>query len=149
MARHSGDQWNQTHLPTAGPYIRNMIPKGTEKAVAFEVFRNARRICVAGLRGKRGVVSIIVHWVDRDDELMLDVGGLDSETRESLTWVRKPLAIGDERVLRVLVRVAPTRVRRELHSKLFEAKHEKVWLRTTAKKYGYKLVRSAHPAQSR
>ena len=126
-----------------------MIPKGTEKAVAFEVLHNARRICVAGLRGKRGVVSIIVHWVDRGDELMLDVGGLDSETRESLTWVRKPLAIGDELVIRVLESVATTRVRRELHCKLFEAKHKKAWLRTTAKKYGYKLVRSAHPAQSR
>jgi hypothetical protein len=44
---------------------------------------------------------------------MLDVGGLDSETRESLTWVRKPLAIGDELVIRVLGIVAttsPTRV---------------------------------------
>ena len=123
-----------------------MIPKGTGKAVAFEVFRNARRVCVAGLLGKRGVVSIIVHWVDRDDELMLDVGGLDSETRESLTWVRKPLAIGDELVIRVLESVRTTRVRRESHSKPFEAKHEKAWLRTTAKKYGYKLVRRTHPA---
>ena len=53
--------------------------------MAFEVLRNARRVCVAGLRGKRGVVSIIVHWTDRDDDLMLQVGGLESESRESLT----------------------------------------------------------------
>jgi hypothetical protein len=98
-----------------------MIPEGIEKAVAFEVFRNGRRVCVAGLRGKRGVVSIIVHWVDRDDESMLDVGGLDSETRESLTWVKKPLAIGDELVIRVLESVATTRVRRELHANVYHS----------------------------
>ena len=85
-----------------------MVPKVTGKAVAFEVFRNARRVCVAGLRGKRGVVSIIVHWTDRDDELMLQVGGLDSETRESLSWVTKSLATGDELFVRVVESVATT-----------------------------------------
>ena len=126
-----------------------MIPKETGKAVAFEVFRNARRVCVVGLDGKRGVVSIIVHWTDRDGELMLQVGGLDSETRERLTWVTKPLAIRDELVIRVVESVATTRARRELHADLFEAKHERAWLRATAKKYGYKLVRGARPPQSR
>jgi hypothetical protein len=93
------------------------------------------------------VVSIIVHWTDRDGDA--SGGGLDSETRESLTWVTKPLAIGDELVIQVVESVATTRVRRELCAELFEAKHERACLRATAKKYGYKLVRGAHPPQSR
>jgi hypothetical protein len=88
-----------------------MVPDYNGKAVAFEVLRNARRLCVAGLRGEKGVVSIIVHWTDRDNELMLQVGGLETETPESVTWSRKPLAIGDELVIRVVENGVPTRVR--------------------------------------
>jgi len=126
-----------------------MNSHGSERPVAFEVSRNGRRVCVAGLRGRRGVVSIIVHWVDRDDELMLQVGGLDSETRESLTWAVKPLAVGDELAIRVLKTAATTRVQqRQLQTKLFDVRLQKAQLRAMAKKQGYKLVKLARPAKS-
>jgi hypothetical protein len=130
--------------------LANMAHDRDGRTVAFEVLRNTGRVCVAGLRGRRGVVSIIVHWTDRDDELMLEVGGLDAEARESITWAKKPLSIGDELVIRVIGDAATTRARsRKKLVEQLEAKHEQAWLRVTAKKYGFKLVRGAHPHKSR
>lgn len=113
--------------------------------VAFQVVRNGRSVCIAGLRGKPGVVSTILHWADRQggDEIRLQVGGLDSATQEHLIWANRSLQIDDEVIVRVVENARTTRVRsREKRDDKAAQAQEKKWLRATAKKYGYELVKS-------
>jgi hypothetical protein len=83
--------------------------------VAFDVFLNGERLCVAGV-GEFGVLTACVTWValapaklDRlkaegaleqaQTELTLDVGGLRSDERASslhMRWTDTPLRVGDE-----------------------------------------------------
>ena len=115
------------------------------KGIAFMVFRNGRSVCTAGLGGKPGVLTAILDWVQRQgpDELSLHVGGLDSATQQHVIWTRQPLRIGDEVAIRILENVKPTRVRARTKrlTKKSREQQEKAWLRKTAKKNGYKLVK--------
>ncbi len=83
-------------------------------SIAFQVECNGDRVCVAGLRGRPGVVTVILHSVLRPDgqELVLDVGGLDSGTATHVTWDTRELAAGDEITVRVVENLRPTRIKR-------------------------------------
>jgi len=64
---------------------------------AFEVSVNGERLCSAGI-GDDGVLTTIVSWLARPSggSMHLEVGGLISQTKEHVTWVRqKPLSLGD------------------------------------------------------
>lgn len=82
--------------------------------IAFEVSLNGKRACTAGVESGNGVLHTTVTWVRRkaprrkvglDEELRLDVGGLDSTARidgEFLDWIEQPLRTGDRIQIRVL-----------------------------------------------
>jgi hypothetical protein len=65
---------------------------------AFVVFVNGERLCTAGI-GDNGVLSAIVNWVGRSDEagdLSMLLGGLDSNSDETVTYPTPSLRVGDE-----------------------------------------------------
>lgn len=82
--------------------------------IAFEVLLNGERLCLAGA-GNVGVITAILHWVRRkplqeglvisdweEEELKLDVAGIDSLTNEHLAWLKRRVEIGDEITLRII-----------------------------------------------
>ena len=107
------------------------------RSIAFTVLRNGRRVCIAGLNGKRGVITAVLDWVDRGqgrDEMSLFVAGLDSITRQHLIWSRQPLRVGGEVVIRIEENVKPSRVRaRSQPIGKSDEQREKAWLRRTAR----------------
>jgi hypothetical protein len=75
--------------------------------IAFEVFVNDKKACVAGVDGC-GVLTAILSWADRvpktdpetgtaypSQELTLEVGGLRSVERTHLSWLNHSLDVGD------------------------------------------------------
>jgi hypothetical protein len=72
--------------------------------IAFEVFINGHRVCLAGV-GNDGVLNAIVTWVERKDcegEIFLSVGGLDCKTDESLRWNVPSIGVGAEILVKVV-----------------------------------------------
>jgi hypothetical protein len=72
--------------------------------IAFEVFINGHRICLAGV-GNDGVLNAIVNWLGRSDsvgDIFLRVGGLDCNTREFLRWNPPSIGVGAEILVRVV-----------------------------------------------
>ena len=89
----------------------------------LEVQVNGEAAATVGLEGE-GVLSAIVTWVRRSEPISLpdqanpeatgdirhdtreqvtiEIAGLDGENRKHLTWLEKPLALGDEVTVRVL-----------------------------------------------
>ena len=85
--------------------------------IAFEVIVNGSKLCDAGIEGL-GVLSAILSWAHRlpetetkshqlypPDELLLEVGGLksahDDEPSEQMSWLSKPLQVGDAIVINI------------------------------------------------
>ncbi len=68
------------------------------RKTAFEVKHNGRRVSVAGLKGRDGVINIAINSVkgESSDDLRLYVGGLDTGDNEHVRWVHKSLRMGDE-----------------------------------------------------
>ena len=73
--------------------------------VAFKVSLNGKHVCTAGVR-HFGVVSTIATWVRRrpersragrsiEERLTAEIGGLDSDAKEHLTWLAQRLRVGD------------------------------------------------------
>jgi hypothetical protein len=68
---------------------------------AFEVTLNGANLCVAGFDAD-SVLTAIVDYVSRHDELELRVGGLNSETREHWDWIVQKLLVGDTVQIRIV-----------------------------------------------
>ena len=73
--------------------------------IAFKLSINGEYICTAGI-GAFGVLSAIITWVRRkpengrdgkttEAELTVDLGGLDSKSKEHLKWWSQRLRVGD------------------------------------------------------
>ena len=93
-----------------------------EKVLAFEVYKNGKKLCTAGIKGGSGVVSAILSWVARPaldpewvgvdfsggeafEDCHFRVGGLDTsvpKNRANLEWLRSGITEGDEITLRVV-----------------------------------------------
>lgn len=72
--------------------------------IAFEVFINGHRVCLAGA-GNDGVLNTIVNWVGRPssvEEVFLRVGGLDCITDEYLRWNVPSIGVGAEIIVKVV-----------------------------------------------
>lgn len=80
--------------------------------IALKVSLNGRRVCTAGVRDF-GAVSAIVTWVRRkpersrnskriEEELTVDIGGLDSDANEHLKWLARRLDVGDRITVEVV-----------------------------------------------
>ena len=80
------------------------------RTVAFKVSLNGRRVCIAGV-SDLGVLSAIATWVRRrrpekagdvDEELLLEVAGLDSNVQQHLRWLHRRLRVGDRVTIEIL-----------------------------------------------
>jgi hypothetical protein len=73
------------------------MPSDTEPTVAFEVYVNEERFCVASISGD-GVLNTMINHVMGKGRNYIDVqvGGLISSTDEHVHWEKQPLKIGDE-----------------------------------------------------
>jgi hypothetical protein len=72
--------------------------------IAFEVFINGHRICLAGV-GNDGVLNAIVTWVGRpnsEEEIFLRIGGLHSITDEHSHWNVPSIGAGAEILVKVV-----------------------------------------------
>lgn len=72
---------------------------------AFEVYVNNKKVCVAGVDSDYGVITNIVTWArrahDNSESLFLKVSGLNSTTRDELSWINQDLSPGDVISIRI------------------------------------------------
>lgn len=65
----------------------------------LEIKKNGKYLCRAGLDEENGVLTCIVDIVKRigesKEELNLNIGGLNSRTRQQVRWLAEPLKQGD------------------------------------------------------
>jgi hypothetical protein len=122
----------------------------------FEIFLNGRKLCDAGV-GDSGVLTAIVTWRFRQGEkvkgsrrtqndLRLDVAGLNELTAEDIRWGNRPLRIGDEVRIRIgeTERVTRPASRKRSDPALVE-KAEKKYLENAAKRHGWKILKPSQP----
>lgn len=73
---------------------------------AFEVHLNDIKVCAAGLKSGKGVVSTIINLIEgldnQPDTIRITVTGLNSPTAESMKWVQEDLKVGDRILLEVV-----------------------------------------------
>ena len=73
--------------------------------MCFEVSLNGEKLAVAGIN-EFGVLTTIITWVRKlnteNEEIELNLSGLDSETREQLKWLNQPLSCNDEILIRIV-----------------------------------------------
>ncbi len=138
-------QFLQLHLKLGSR--AGAVNADTREIIAFEVFRNNERLCVAGL-ADFGVLTAILTWVARSPEelepedtspdLFLHVGGLKDETH--LNWTDTTIEVGDEIKIHVAEASAvdaPTSERRRDPAKDLEDK--KSYVRRMAKELGWDI----------
>lgn len=75
--------------------------------ITFEVSRNGRELCTAGVPGD-GILSAILSSVPKDQStgpLTLEIGGVTGNGRDEpychMNWCREALEVGDEIVIRI------------------------------------------------
>jgi hypothetical protein len=109
----------------------------------FEVYRNGKRLCVAGI-GEDGDLSTIIGHLCKPSRFndYLDVGGLDSSTREHVSWTSHlRLRVGDEIRVKLIetksVDKPRLRHRRDTPESL---KSRKLYVRRMAKELGWKIT---------
>jgi hypothetical protein len=77
--------------------------------IGFEVTLNGRRLCIAGA-GDTSVLTAIVSYVSKRNELELEIGGLADEAH--LKWPSPAsLAVGDEVSVKIVETDQPDRPR--------------------------------------
>src|SRR5262245_44118758 len=119
--------------------------------VAFEVFHNDKRLCIAGV-GDFGVLSAIVTWVahspdelkqqtdmtDRNPALFLQVGGLTS--RDHYDWNQIDLQVGDEIKIHIVNAAEVDTPRTErADDPAEETEQKKKYVRRLAKELGWEI----------
>ena len=112
---------------------------------AFEVRRNGKRLCVAGIDGDC-VLTTIVNYVaggKRRPDLFMQVGGLIISTDEHVIWRNVRLKHGDEVMIRIIGTERVDRATRKYKSDSKESeKNQKAYVLAVAKKYGWKVITS-------
>ncbi|MDP3469005.1 MAG: hypothetical protein Q8S11_11765 [Daejeonella sp.] len=73
---------------------------------AFEIHLNDIKVCTAGLKSGKGVLSTIINLIEgldnQPDTISISVSGLNSASSESMKWVQEDLKIGDRILLEVV-----------------------------------------------
>jgi hypothetical protein len=77
--------------------------------IAFRVLHNGKEVCIAGI-GEQGVLDATVHWVRvvrdsppaAEQDIALQIGGLDFPTKEHRHWNAPDLAVGDTVTIQVV-----------------------------------------------
>ncbi|WP_276360143.1 hypothetical protein [Daejeonella sp. H1SJ63] len=71
----------------------------------LEVKLNGRNVAIAGMESLQGVMSVIVMTnkkLGQDEEVTIDVSGLNTETQSRLEWFSSHLQLGDEIAIKIL-----------------------------------------------
>lgn len=114
---------------------------------AFEVYRNGRKICTAGIP-EAGVVTSTITWVrgpdsKQSEDLDFRVGGLISQSSTFVDWAHGRLKDGDEIRIVVCERTKaskPKKVRTE--SEITKKKRKLKYLQRLANELGYEIKRT-------
>ena len=77
--------------------------------ICFEIWKNGKRACVAGLR-ERGVLTTTIYGAfsgEQDEQpapaqIRLNVGGVVHGSVDRLTWVNETLSLGDSVMVKVV-----------------------------------------------
>jgi len=112
---------------------------------AFEVTLNRKRFCLAGI-GNDGVLSTTITYVPfrRRRETRLYVGGLVLPQNEHVFWKASILHVGDEIRLKVVEKESVDKPRKRfLRDLAAETRAKKRHVREMAKKFGWKIQKSA------
>jgi hypothetical protein len=112
---------------------------------AFEVSRNGKRLCVAGIDGDCFLNTMVDHiaGVRGRPELYLHVGGLISATEEHVIWRSTRLKDGDEVRVKIVETERADRPRRKYRTDSSDSeKNTKAYVLAAAKKYGWKVITS-------
>ena|SRR5215469_13019321 len=111
---------------------------------AFEVHRNGKRLCVAGIGGDCVLNTGVDHVVHGGrPELYLRVGGLISATEEHVIWRSMRLKDGDEVTVKIIKTDRVDRPRRKYKSdSQLAQKNAEAYVLAVAKKYGWRLITS-------
>ena len=110
--------------------------------IAFEVYMNGKKLCLAGV-GNDGVLSAITDHVigNGRNRLHLHVGGLVLPQNEHVRWRSTSLSPGDEITIKIVEVDAVDRPReRKRRNPSEENKLLKQYVRTTAKRLGWQIV---------
>jgi hypothetical protein len=112
--------------------------------IAFEISINGTKSCTAGIEG-RGVVSVLVDRIwrvgpDEQEKLLLDAGGLISDTgqgAEFLKWLKEEsLCLGDTITIRIVdVPATDEPIKRERENPKQREKSEREYYERMKKKY--------------
>jgi hypothetical protein len=122
---------------------------------AFQVYLNGKRLCTAGV-GDDGVLSTIVTWVRtarntpshrskpvQGEDLFIQVGGLINPIEEHLSWLQRPLRVGDDVRITVVETESVDRPKsRKRTDPAQELRAQKRYVRQMAKRFGCKSFRS-------
>lgn len=77
-----------------------------KKIFGFQVSINDEKICRAGFENKNAIVTCILDSVRREnddrEELNLTIGGLNSDTHQSVRWLNGKLEEGDKVSIEVI-----------------------------------------------
>lgn len=112
----------------------------------FEVYLDAEKVAVSGLEGE-GVLTVFLSWAQRSidspeprEELVLNVGGIDSPLGEHLNWLNQAINFGSEIRIRPLAEGAstPPAERKPISPELQKAKEE--YVRKAAAELGWEIV---------
>jgi hypothetical protein len=108
--------------------------------LAFEIYINGQRLCLAGV-SNAGVFSAIIEYLGGDEEhLLLDVGGLLIPEGEHVSWRVMSLSVGDDVRIRILesdkvdapTERFPINARQDIQA-------QKRYIRMMAKTFGWKI----------
>ena len=128
------------------------INPDTNHMRAFALYVNGKKISTAGI-GDVGVLSAIVTWVGRRsrtsvpksrggvEDIVVELGGLDTETNEHLRWSQRPLRVGDDVCIKVIDAESVDKPRhRQKRNQTEELRQQKAYVRQMAKSFGWKIV---------
>jgi hypothetical protein len=117
--------------------------RATETAVyAFEVYRNSKRLCVAGIGDDGVLTTTVTHVVGKGrNQVCLRVGGLISTTREFVEWRSQQLKTGDEIRVKIVEATSVDRPKeRRKEDPNQELKRQKRYVREMARKFGWQVT---------
>ena len=116
--------------------------------LAFEVYINGKKRCIAGIRGPCALTAALC-WVVREPgsrlkrrELTFGVAGLASRSDEDLQWLQREVQPGDEVTIRIIetAKVDKPKTKRRLRATPAQVRSRKqAYLRKLAKELGWKV----------
>lgn len=117
--------------------------------LAFAISINGKKSCTVGL-DEPGVVTTCLTWVrgqekpkPEADDLSVIAGGLISRTNTHLTWMQRPLKMGDVIEIKIIQAEKTNKPKsKSRETAATRAKRTKDYVRKTAKSLGWTITES-------